>query len=552
MKIERRTIIDETISKFIGFLKIALPKLQIQAISLRVFDPEYNNLLLFGKTGFNYPEKRRAVVPVKNTVAGHLYEEGGLKFVSLDDEDWFNRGDQKLAKKECYQYMMAGSLEWLGQRIGTVQVYTKNNFNVYSEEKLKHVMNMLVSLSTPFLRGYLEDEFLSVIQQELSSTNPLGGFFHMCRLISELFSTNAVVVYEMVNNHVDKVRLIAGYQEEEKVEPHGIDQKFSINGEIEKSLTYLKEVKEKKKSMIFKGFDKRLKCIHGIMHEHGTKSLLVSPIIIDDFVQGFIVVNQSEKRGPFNENEVGLIERIALKASQALATIKLQNELANCRISDFTSDLIAKIRHALKNSLVAIGGNAKNLSKKENLPEEMHEGLEVICEESKRLEEALNLINEFCVNGEKIEKSYINLISFLKKTVKRWQLRVKKDGYKINFLSDKDSLHIYGNEVILGDALDNLIINALQAMEKGQELKIIFEDSSEVEFVITLKNPGIIKEEVLPRIFDPTFTTKKDGNGLGLPLAQRDLALHGADIDCKCHGGYTIFTIHWPKKEVEL
>jgi signal transduction histidine kinase len=84
--------------------------------------------------------------------------------------------------------------------------------------------------------------------------------------------------------------------------------------------------------------------------------------------------------------------------------------------------------------------------------------------------------------------------------------------------------------VRLTQALMNLVINAMQAVERQGRIDVTAELVEAAILVkVTDTGPGIPQEK-LPSIFDPYFTTKPEGNGLGLWIAQQILTAHGGSI----------------------
>ena len=94
-------------------------------------------------------------------------------------------------------------------------------------------------------------------------------------------------------------------------------------------------------------------------------------------------------------------------------------------------------------------------------------------------------------------------------------------------------LQVYGDANLLTLALINLIRNALQAVE-GQEDGIVRVDTcagatGHLLIIITDNGPGIPPER-LSAIFTPFFSTKSGGSGIGLPISQRIMQLHGGQL----------------------
>lgn len=96
----------------------------------------------------------------------------------------------------------------------------------------------------------------------------------------------------------------------------------------------------------------------------------------------------------------------------------------------------------------------------------------------------------------------------------------------------------------------NLIRNAMQAMSRGGELSVETGGSNDAVFVNITDTGSGIPEEKLNRIFQPFFTTKKKGSGLGLMIVQRIIREHGGRIDLESKPGKgTTFRVWLPLHE---
>ena len=100
----------------------------------------------------------------------------------------------------------------------------------------------------------------------------------------------------------------------------------------------------------------------------------------------------------------------------------------------------------------------------------------------------------------------------------------------------------------LNQVWTNIIANAIDAMDKGGELKIsVYHERTSVCVEITDNGHGI-PEEIQTRIFEPFFTTKSmnEGTGMGLDIVQKILVKHDASIDLDSAPGKTTFKICIP------
>ncbi len=99
-------------------------------------------------------------------------------------------------------------------------------------------------------------------------------------------------------------------------------------------------------------------------------------------------------------------------------------------------------------------------------------------------------------------------------------------------------------------ALVNLIKNAIQAMTRGGALTVQTDQGADGVWVSIADTGGGIPQEQINRIFEPFYTTKKKGTGLGLMIVQRIIREHGGRIDLESHVGQgTVFRIWLPMHE---
>jgi signal transduction histidine kinase len=107
---------------------------------------------------------------------------------------------------------------------------------------------------------------------------------------------------------------------------------------------------------------------------------------------------------------------------------------------------------------------------------------------------------------------------------------------------------VLADESQIRQALLNLVRNAKEAMPSGGRLRIDVGSSEEglVRLALTDSGPGISREN-LHQVFEPFFSTKAKGTGLGLALVQQIVSEHGGriEVDCPPEGG-TRFTILLP------
>ena len=104
--------------------------------------------------------------------------------------------------------------------------------------------------------------------------------------------------------------------------------------------------------------------------------------------------------------------------------------------------------------------------------------------------------------------------------------------------------------VQIQQVLVNLIKNAMQAMTRGGTLTLQTGEGSDGVWVSVADTGAGIPDDQLNLIFEPFYTTKKKGSGLGLMLVQRIVRAHGGRIDLQSQVGRgTTFRIWLPLHE---
>jgi PAS domain S-box-containing protein len=209
-------------------------------------------------------------------------------------------------------------------------------------------------------------------------------------------------------------------------------------------------------------------------------------------------------------------------------------------------ELTAGVAHELRNPLAGIKLNNQILSRRKDLPElekrlldSTQEGIDKI---QKIVEDMLHFakpkpahFKEETIN-EVVEKSLLVL-----------QPKLKKANIQLSFEKGEDLSTVRIDQHQIQQVLINLILNAIQAMEKGGTLTLqTFGRPGGVGVAVKDTGIGIPKND-LKKIFDPFFTTKSEGTGLGLSISLKILEKHGATLEVVSKEGKgSTFTIHLP------
>ena len=104
---------------------------------------------------------------------------------------------------------------------------------------------------------------------------------------------------------------------------------------------------------------------------------------------------------------------------------------------------------------------------------------------------------------------------------------------KIDFKVKGDQLNIEADEQLLRQALFNLLLNAIQAVDGDAQIEVLAEKRNASEALLEVRDngPGVPADH-RTEIFKPYFTTQKTGTGLGLAVVQQIVLAHGWEIEC--------------------
>jgi signal transduction histidine kinase len=190
----------------------------------------------------------------------------------------------------------------------------------------------------------------------------------------------------------------------------------------------------------------------------------------------------------------------------------------------------AGLAHETRNPLNIIRGRAQMISKLPNAAPDIRErSLEIIDEADKVAAQLNEFINYS--RPREVRRTPLAISSVINEVVRA--LSYDLEEKKISLQSKGETLTIEADEQLLRQALFNLLLNAIQAVDTGGELHVSTEKRGATEAVLEVRDngPGVPPER-RAEIFKPYFTTQKTGTGLGLAVVQQIVLAHGWEIEC--------------------
>jgi signal transduction histidine kinase len=190
----------------------------------------------------------------------------------------------------------------------------------------------------------------------------------------------------------------------------------------------------------------------------------------------------------------------------------------------------AGLAHETRNPLNIIRGRAQMISKQpESTPEIRQRSREIIDEADKVAAQLNEFINYS--RPRELRRTRLALGSVVGEVVRA--LSYDLEEKKIRLEVKGEQLSIEADEQLLRQALFNLLLNAIQAVESGGEIQVVAQRCGGLEAQLEVRDngPGVSPEN-RAEIFKPYFTTQKTGTGLGLAVVQQIVLTHGWEIEC--------------------
>ena len=249
-------------------------------------------------------------------------------------------------------------------------------------------------------------------------------------------------------------------------------------------------------------------------------------------------------------DEEGNLEGYLITGKDLSEIQQLKNEIQETRKQHqkekmiMLGQLTGRIAHDIKNPLNVINMSFESLSKNPELKlsdKSVQEKIDICTKNLSRINNQINIVLDH-IREKPIQHDKILLSNCISESIKQL---IVPENVKINI--EKSDLVVHGDLFQLGIACANIINNSIQSFEgKSGEISIKFlEDENYATIEISDSGPGI-PEKVLPMIFEPLFTTKQKGTGLGLVSCKNIVKNHGGQVTVK--NNPTTFSIQIPKK----
>ncbi|MBW2091297.1 MAG: GAF domain-containing protein [Deltaproteobacteria bacterium] len=284
------------------------------------------------------------------------------------------------------------------------------------------------------------------------------------------------------------------------------------------------------------------------MFDFGLQPFAAIPMFAKGKVVGVFAVDRAFSQEPITSEDMRNLSMLANQAGLAIENSRLyeyienvNRELTQARERLLEAEKLAALgemaagmAHEIRNPLVSIGGFTRRILKSIDEDSPIKPYIKVIIDEVTRLEKTLRDVLEFSKDTQghytwnTVNEVAEEALYLLKRDLVEGEVEVVKelqDNLPSVYMDKRQIKHVFFN----------LFLNAFQAMEKGGTLTVRtystqLEELPAVACEVTDTGPGI-PPEVMPNIFNPFFTTKDTGAGLGLSIVLKILTRHHGEIN---------------------
>lgn len=296
--------------------------------------------------------------------------------------------------------------------------------------------------------------------------------------------------------------------------------------------------------------DKR---VHPQVVEEGVRSVLAVPLVTRERVVGVLALFCLTGPDAFDDQALQLAQVYANQAAVFIENARLIDELRRAaaqleeRVRQRTQQLeeaqaqviraeklaavgrlAASVAHEVNNPLQAIALHLQLLGE-EALSVDGQEQLTVVQQELERITRTTQRLLDFQKpkSGVKSPQKIGQLLHTVLALATR---RLEQTGITVRYAADDDLLPVMAAGDQLQQVFLNLILNAVDAMPDGGELRIEAQQRGDQAHISFIDSGYGIEPDMLDKIFEPFFSTKHSGTGLGLAVSHGIVAEHGGQL----------------------
>jgi len=275
-------------------------------------------------------------------------------------------------------------------------------------------------------------------------------------------------------------------------------------------------------------------------------TMLTAPLFSDGEFYGVLQFARTGGQQSFTTNDLRLADRLVARTTTALRRARHIKEQQEAERLAAAGEFAAGVAHEVNNALAGIQGQI-NAVGNANDPTVLRAALETVDAQTHRIAAIIQEVLGFG-RPQQPSREPVDVRLLVDETVRLMDHDFQRAGVAVERNFPRELKAARADAKQIQQVLVNLFTNAIHAMQPdGGTLCVSAHEGHNVLYVDVRDSGQGIPEDVLNRIFDPFFSTKKKGTGLGLSVSFTIVRAHGGDLTVdSAPGEGTTFTIRLP------
>ena len=225
----------------------------------------------------------------------------------------------------------------------------------------------------------------------------------------------------------------------------------------------------------------------------------------------------------------------------------LQDKLGHMQRLSSLGRLVSKLAHQIRTPLSAAMLYGANLKNKKLSTNDRSNFQDKLMSRLQDLEQQVNDMLLFSKSGKQQVVEPLSINELITDSVNSVEALVTQANAKITLSLCNDDCEILGNKRALSGAIENLIHNSLQVIRQDAEITITTYCQNEYAYISVQDNGQGIEKDLASKIFEPFYTSRAQGTGLGLAVVKSVANAHQGDVRLVSQPGEGAhFCIHLP------
>jgi signal transduction histidine kinase len=429
------------------------------------------------------------------------------------------------------------------------KIFYKKTYDYYSV--IQKVSHELVSTFSP-------KRIYSFVGDTISSALGLKNFYMLSLFPDEKYR----VVHSILSEKKDKQKEEALIDNDSKISIPDIEIKMQTEEKLIDGRSEVVNLLKKFKDVVIREELPQMPKISQEVVDNVNTELMpfkgeaVVPVFMEDRLELIMVLGEKLSGDIFTDEDVRLLNTISDQTAIAIKNARLYLEKVRSERLASIGMISATFAHEIKNPLTSIKTFAQLLPEKYADIDFRENFSRIVVDGVNRIDGLIKDLIDFSSGKISVEVNPINVTEIMDKVIDEvvTQIQLKNRKIKIEKNYKDIEIDMMGDGRRLRQAFINIILNACQAIpdskDDGKITVIINSQKEDVSIIIADNGEGIPPEDI-PRVFEPFFSKKTVGAGLGLAITKKIIEDHYGkiEVDSILKKG-TIFKITLPIKKM--